>query len=406
VTWDRGGPYAIWLVTGSYPNYDFSAADQYIRQSAEGIQILWNVGAVELLEPDDIPEEGLNSKIVAIVERYDGDGVDDMPDLPKPVKYWQVGNECNEMVYPDYQDFVRLVNVGYNSVKYADPDAVVVLSGVGGGLPPSKSPSYQRLYLPAMQAGVQFDVFDYHWYGGAAEGATGTPDYRRWGEVYETVRSDLDAHGYTDVPIWCTEMATYSGAPTGFPYQSEEAHAGDVVRRYIYPLTLGDSGKPLGVKVFWVVGIKEIGPPGSYFANTQFIYDGQGDYGRGDGVRKLAYYTFRLMTEKLGREPVFDGEVTGWPSGCYGYRFLVDSKPVYVVWNDNSTGETVVLSGLSALKVRVTDALTDMEGNVTSWEQWVTNGQITLTLEAVPQAYWIEEVESYKVYLPISMKGY
>jgi hypothetical protein len=201
-------------------------------------------------------------------------------------------------------------------------------------------------------------------------------------------------------------MATYSGAPTGFPYQSEEAHAGDVVRRYIYPLTLGDSGKPLGVKVFWVVGIKEIGPPGSYFANTQFIYDGQGDYGRGDGVRKLAYYTFRLMTEKLGREPVFDGEVTGWPSGCYGYRFLVDSKPVYVVWNDNSTGETVVLSGLSALKVRVTDALTDMEGNVTSWEQWVTNGQITLTLEAVPQAYWIEEVESYKVYLPISMKGY
>lgn len=37
--------------------------------------------------------EAYKTWLEAIVERYDGDGIDDMPDLKYPVKYWEVLNE-------------------------------------------------------------------------------------------------------------------------------------------------------------------------------------------------------------------------------------------------------------------------------------------------------------------------
>ncbi|KAF5436221.1 hypothetical protein C5S36_00880, partial [Candidatus Methanophagaceae archaeon] len=36
-----------------------------------------------------------------------------------------------------------------------------------------------------------------------------------------------------------------------------------------------------------------------YFDHTGLIYDGQGSNDLGLGVKKLSYYTYKLMTEKL-----------------------------------------------------------------------------------------------------------
>ncbi|MEP7355873.1 MAG: carboxypeptidase regulatory-like domain-containing protein [Anaerolineales bacterium] len=72
------------------------------------------------------------------VERYDGDGVDDMPGLSQPVKYWELWNEPDLKRFwePPFdeahqfngtvQDYVRLQSVGYAAAKAADPQATIV----------------------------------------------------------------------------------------------------------------------------------------------------------------------------------------------------------------------------------------------------------------------------------------
>lgn len=86
--------------------------------------------------------------VTKIVERYDGDGKDDMPGLAMPVKHWEVMNE------PDLQynqsvsqsetvglnfykmgplDYGELLKYSSKSIKSADSDAQVLIAGAAGG---------------------------------------------------------------------------------------------------------------------------------------------------------------------------------------------------------------------------------------------------------------------------------
>ena len=76
-----------------------------------------------------------------VVERYDGDGYKDMPGLKYPIKYWEGWNEPNywspkggfwhkkwsdEYDTADLNFLIKMQKVYYESVKKADPEAVVV----------------------------------------------------------------------------------------------------------------------------------------------------------------------------------------------------------------------------------------------------------------------------------------
>ena len=69
--------------------------------------------------------------VKSLVERYDGDGVDDMPDLVVPIKYWEVSNEPSmqeDLVFfsgssSDYYDIlnlslmiIRFTNINFNTL--------------------------------------------------------------------------------------------------------------------------------------------------------------------------------------------------------------------------------------------------------------------------------------------------
>jgi len=51
--------------------------------------------------------------IAKMVERYDGDGIDDMPGLLYPIKYYEIGNEPEGQTFGDspgtYNDFMQTV---------------------------------------------------------------------------------------------------------------------------------------------------------------------------------------------------------------------------------------------------------------------------------------------------------
>jgi hypothetical protein len=78
--------------------------------------------------------------VMAVVERYDGDGVSDMPKLKYPVKYWEVmnepdldGGETLDFWKGDANDYADLLLETYTSIKAADPGASVLIAGAAGG---------------------------------------------------------------------------------------------------------------------------------------------------------------------------------------------------------------------------------------------------------------------------------
>jgi hypothetical protein len=76
----------------------------------------------------------------AVVERYDGDGVNDMPKLKYPIKYWEVMNEPDldgedtlDFWKGDADDYAKLLEETSLAVKSADPSAQVLIAGAAGG---------------------------------------------------------------------------------------------------------------------------------------------------------------------------------------------------------------------------------------------------------------------------------
>jgi len=85
--------------------------------------------------------------IIAVVERYDGDGVDDMPGLVIPIKYWEVMNEPdlsppgdvpaddNSLDFYKHEEegYAELLKKTYQYIKEADPGSEVMIAGAAGG---------------------------------------------------------------------------------------------------------------------------------------------------------------------------------------------------------------------------------------------------------------------------------
>lgn len=112
------------------------------------------------------------------------------------IRYWEVWNE------PDYQlfwngtveEYYRLLEVAYKSIKAADPEATVILGGLA---------FYdQRDWFPALlrQSGgdpgrAYFDVFSFHHYLSVYNSE----------QLIQQAHASLSSFGMENIPIWITE---------------------------------------------------------------------------------------------------------------------------------------------------------------------------------------------------------
>ena len=230
----------------------------------------------------------------ATVERYDGDGIADMPGLTNPVKYWQVRNKPSPFEATNFDEFQRITST---AIKATCPECTVLIGGAVGYPPASDYiTKFDRGYKQILDAlaGKYVDIMDLHYFGGA------TGDYRGLKDVVAHVRDVLNTAGFAKIPIWITEMGSYSGAPLGKDYagieprQTEAQQAQDYFKRFVYALSHGAQ------KVFSAYGLIEgFDSTDRYFDHTGLIYDGEGSDDRGLGVKKLSYYAYRKMTEIL-----------------------------------------------------------------------------------------------------------
>jgi hypothetical protein len=367
IKWNRPHIYLFWFMVQPNINstrLDFSFTDRLIRDVPTGISVLANIAPEGPRNENHarpgsylpIDTEKYKAFVRAIVERYDGDGVQDMPGLRSPILHWQVDNEPSVTIK---RDFAALQLMTYTSIKEACPSCQVLIGGAA-------QPILQRVfetnpvryfnwfssnYEPILKElnGNGFDIFDFHWYG-KADG-----DYKKIKTIYEELKARLKKYNFGSAEIWVTEMGTYSGAPVvsgplgAYPSQTEGDQAADLLKRYVLSMSMGIK------KVFLAFGLMEgfMGDDG-YFDHTGLIYNGRGVNDPGMGVRKLSYYAYKKMTDTLEGSDWNLIDVIQANNDIYIYKFLKNGKSIWVCWNDNKTTPQNV-------KITLLDNVTNVE---------------------------------------------
>jgi len=213
--------------------------------------------------------------------------------------------------------------------------------------------------------------------------------------LLDHAKKRLAEANFNEIPIWITEMSDYSGDPKRRgridpPYQTEQVQAQSLFKRYISSIAYGVK------KVFWAWGIIEgFHYNESYFDFTGLIYDGKYDHDLGYGVKKLSYYTYKLMVEKLEGSDWDNIETIQESDNVNIYKFTKNGEPIWVAWNDNFASKTISLDVGNINSVKITEAVPNKESGAdlddndypnffNTETKAANNGKITITLGKSP----------------------
>jgi|Deesub1362A_J573_1020465.scaffolds.fasta_scaffold02873_6 parallel beta-helix repeat protein len=286
------------------------------------------------------------------MERYDGDGVDDMPGLVYPVKYWEIMNEPGmqgkdpsglKFFYGTPEEYLEILKVSYQTIKEADPEAKVLMAGMAG-----MHGQFVEFWDPIMsEAGNYFDIANIH---------SIDTDERREDMFVLKFKKFLKKHGI-EKPIWITEGQFGS---LGFEWEKKKELSAEEMNRLIVRATV--LSLALGVdKIFFISD--------NWKSESTFkVYDTL--------VAKLNRFdSVEVVDQKYVENKEEDAGITS----SYGYyKFRIGNKTLYVLWGEGKLSE--VIEG----KVKVTD----IYGN----EEIVDADEVMLTASPI----YVEIVEFSK----------
>lgn len=370
-----------WVRWGAKPHKTI-LSDEVLKErlKAEGMNMV-----VDLLASREFSNTEIKQKIPSLIGNS-----------KRLVKYWQIGNEPNLRDNKGFlppKEFAQKLKVYYETVKEAVPEAKILMGGLGIVINSegTNEVEYLREVLKA-GGGSYFDIFDFHFFGNAGDYLKARQKYLNFKNIFEEFNLRK--------PVWVTETSTFSGTLKDRPYQSEQVQAGELLKRYIYLLSLGVE------KVFWTSlsewkgwgeRNKNIGAGNAYFDHVGLIYDGVGNdeqrEGIGFGTKKLSYYAYKKMVEVLEGSDWKNIEAVQEKDGVYIYKFTKDGKPIWAAWNDNKEVKQIMISGISFKEVKITEAIpkyksgkevTDYNSAFNTLGQIVKDGKILITLGEIP----------------------
>jgi len=159
-----------------------------------------------------------------IVERYDGDGINDMPGLTIPIKYWEVMNEP-DLQYQNTQpagatksltfykqgptEYADLLIKTSVPIRSADPDAKILIAGAAGA-DPNQLGFYKSVFTNKETISA-FDIGNIHCISNDQK----THDFN-----VAPYKSMLDSAGVSGKPIWVTEAEAMYGKSGDENYQT------------------------------------------------------------------------------------------------------------------------------------------------------------------------------------------
>ncbi|RLG24448.1 hypothetical protein DRN85_07675, partial [Methanosarcinales archaeon] len=277
--WDHANwsyPYDTETLCGKEVTYQ-SGIDNLVRlyqdEDSPELLLLLNLKNDNISSLETITADQYYDYVHHIVERYDGDGVSDMPGLVRPVRYFEVGNEVDYIRtndsrhgYLSPEDYVekRLIPA-YNAAKAANKDAIVMGSGLGmeSDLLGVKTGEFNTAYLEAMYDNITanggnknnnfyMDKIAIHYYS-----ENDHPEY--FDENIRIVKDVIMSKEGRDKPIWITEFAPASPPPL-YARLLTLIFANEIEMPMIYNLK-DDSEDGFGLYDVTCVGDKEIIKP-------------------------------------------------------------------------------------------------------------------------------------------------
>lgn len=346
------GPFgAIWdVIEPSEARLDWSKNDLlYGTTYQKGIQMMpvilaanaWDQSTVGRRPKHRMPthRDEYRHFLERLVTRYSGSDRDNAPGSPV-IRFWQIENEVDTR--QGWQDTIEnygeLLRLSYKAVKSADPQAMVAIAGI------SSPKGYYDFYVPLFDymrkkyPGQRFfDLVSFHWSGQFK----GTYKSVRIGDksfdmqtFLQDLKADVDSFGNGSVPIWITELSDYDGKPNADPidgeyqYASETKQAISLFKLHVHALALGVQ------RIFWSTLLEFHNWGGlstnNYFDNIGLINNPLND---GKSSKKLSYYTYKLMVEKLKNCRFDNAEIAYLDDGVVAYKFT-HRRPVYVLWRD------------------------------------------------------------------------
>jgi hypothetical protein len=224
------GPFAWGFIETEKVKFDFSMTDDYVLSGQEKnvalLATIWpfadwdqktchsqecEVSTQDIFYPEDkmgwkngIPKsrcapcnyEDYQSFIAKLVERYDGDGIDDMPGLVMPIKYWEVLNEpemgSDEMTFykGTKDEYVQIFTKTKETIKEECTDCKVLHGGAAG-----VQPFMLEYWGKIFDAKINFDIANIHYIGGSDLSTLNVRDFKQ-----------LLTQKAINKPIWITEV--------------------------------------------------------------------------------------------------------------------------------------------------------------------------------------------------------
>ncbi|RZB31068.1 MAG: hypothetical protein AEth_01022, partial [Candidatus Argoarchaeum ethanivorans] len=217
-------PYRTKTLCGKEVTYQ-SGLDNLVKlyqdEDSPELLLLLNLKNDNISSFETITADQYYDYVYHVVERYDRDGVSDMPGLIRPVRYFEVGNEVDYIRtndsrhgYLSPEDYVekRLIPA-YNAAKAANKDAVIMGSGLGmeSNLLGSKTGEFNTAYLEAMYDNITvnggnknnnfyMDKIAIHYYSENEH-----PEF--FDENIKMVEDVIMSEEGREKPIWITEFA-------------------------------------------------------------------------------------------------------------------------------------------------------------------------------------------------------
>ena len=136
--------------------------------------------------------------LLALVDRYDGDGNNDMQGLTKPIIYWEIMNEPEfKMFFKGKKDeFIEIFNFSSKIIKEKQKNSIIVMAGAAGMFPENKK--FWKYALPKIKD--NFDIANIH----HISTPDGKCDKELWVDEFAALLKSVDV----DKPIWLTEAMT------------------------------------------------------------------------------------------------------------------------------------------------------------------------------------------------------
>lgn len=384
VHWAMGGALQAFLWrriqstdgSGGYKDYKWDYYDRMVKNlQARNIHLMGNISATE---PDS--SGGLERKVTpslpkdmnayvkfveALVERYDADGINDMPGLKFPVKYWLIEQEpfMSLTWRGSGEDYAVLLDAAYGAVKRADGSAKVICAQLyyDEKRPYTEFAEPFFAKLASISGGKpKYDYLDVHWF--FTKGEPQSAQYARVKGQRDALYGLEAKYMGTKTPFMVTEL--------GGQQTPDNTHAMDLVKRNIYAVALGAR------KVFWtaLTGMDNKNDP---FASAALLIRDKD----GHELKRPGYHAYKAMAERMEFLDHGSTEIIRDSGGVVLAKFQRDGQRFWVGWSDAGPVKEKI-TGVPYGEVRLTKIGYYGAGGYS--QAVVSGGEVDVTLTEEP----------------------